>query len=383
MKKFSILLILFISCVLTTSCWSRREIENLGFVMGLGLSKTDKGLYSVVAQVANPSAIVAENSVQRDVYTIMKAEGLTVFDALRNLSLIAARRLYLSHIQAIIINESIAKEGFGEIVSFLVQDMEVRLSSQVFITKMDPEDILDTPNILGQIPATVLEIAAKNYGANSKIYVSDLRRTVEAVDSPVMNYTTSLVEKIPAPTKYEKDRLKLTQVAIFDNDQLKGYLDYEEGQSFNMITNKFKNGLIVFRDNENDAQITIEVLKSKTKITPKYVNDEVSFDIELKVRGNVAERIPHQQGLHVLNIKNAQNQLDQVLEDKLRKSIVAAQRKYRIDYFNLSKDFSKKYPKAFKSLQDEWNDVFSTAHMNIKVESTIIHSALNLNRGRI
>ena len=383
MRKFSILLILFISCMLITSCWSHREIENLGFVMGLGISKTDKGLYSVVAQVANPSAIVAEASPQRDVYTMMKAEGLTVFDALRNLSLIAARRLYLSHFQAILIDESVAKEGFGEIVSFLVQDMEVRLSSQVFIVKMDPEDILDTPNILGQIPATVLEIAAKNYGANSKIYVSDLRRTVEAIDSPVMNYTTSLVEKIPAPTKYEKDRLMLTQIAIFDNDQLKGYLDYEEGQSFNMITNNFKNGLIIFESGTTGDKITIEILKSKAKIIPKYVGDKVGFDIELKVRGNVAERITKLNIVHELDIQSAQIQLDQVLVDKLMKSITTAQDKYKIDYFNLSKDFSIKYPQEFKTLKADWNNVFSTADINIQVESTIIHSALNLNRGRI
>ncbi len=383
MRKFSILLILFISCMLTTSCWSRREIENLGFVMGLGISKTDKGLYSVVAQVANPSAIVAEASPQRDVYTMMKAEGLTVFDALRNLSLIAARRLYLSHFQAILIDESVAKEGLGEIMSFLVQDMEVRLSAQVFIVKMDPEDILDTPNILGQIPATVLEIAAKNYGANSKIYVSDLRRTIGAVNSPVMNYTTSLVEKIPAPTKYEKDRLMLTQIAIFDNDQLKGYLDYEEGQSFNMITNNFKNGLIVFECGTTGDKITIEILKSKAKIIPKYVGDKVGFDIELKVKGNVAERITQLNIVHELDIQSAQKQLDQVLVDKLMKSITTAQNKYKIDYFNLSKDFSIKYPQEFKTLKADWNDVFSTADINIRVESTIIHSALNLNRGRI
>ncbi|AOT70734.1 Ger(x)C family spore germination protein [Geosporobacter ferrireducens] len=383
MRKFRILLIILISCILTTSCWSRREIENLGFVMGIGISKTDKGLYTVVAQVANPKAIHADIPTQRDVYTMMEAEGLTVFDALRNLSLIAARRLYLAHIQSILIDESIAREGIGEIVGFLVQDMELRLSSQVFITRNNPKDTLDSPNILGQIPATVLELAAKNYGAHSKISVSDLRRTVESVNNPVMNYTTALVEKIPAPTNYEQSRLKLTQMAVFDHDQLKGYLTYEEGQGFNLITNKFKNGLIVFECNQTGDKITIEILESKTKITPKYENQTVVFDIELKVKGNVAERITQMNQIHELDIEAAQKQLDQILKDKLKQSITAAQKKYKIDYFNLSKDFSKKYPHDFKALKSEWNDAFASADINIKAESTIIHSALNINRGRI
>ncbi|SHK05314.1 germination protein, Ger(x)C family [Geosporobacter subterraneus DSM 17957] len=383
MRRLNMVFLLLVCTLFTSSCWSRREIENLGFVMGIGLSKTDKGLYMAVAQVANPEAIAAEAPAQRDVYTVIKTEGLTVFDALRNLSLLAARRLYLAHIQTILIDESIAREGIGEVVGFLVQDMEIRLSSQVFITKTDPEDILDSPNILGQIPASVLEIAAKNYGANSKIYVSDLRRTVEAVNSPVMNYTTTLVEKIPSPTKYDKDRLMLTRIAFFHHDRLRGYLDYEEGQSFNLITNNFKNGLIVFEYNQTGDKITIEILKAKTKITPKYENDKVGFDIELKVQGNVAERITQRHQVHELNIKSAQEQLNQVLEDKLRKAVKNAQQKYSIDYFNLSKDFSKKYPKEFKAIKTQWNDIFSTADIHIKVESTIIHSALNINRGRI
>lgn len=118
MKKFYLLLMIFLSCTLTTSCWSRREIENLGFVMGFGISKTDEGLYTVVVQVANPNAIVADAPIQREAYTIMEAQGLTVFDAVRNLSMIAGRRVYIAHIQALLIHENIAKEGLNEVIGF-------------------------------------------------------------------------------------------------------------------------------------------------------------------------------------------------------------------------------------------------------------------------
>lgn len=261
--------------------------------------------------------------------------------------------------------------------------MEVRLSSYVFITKIEPKEIFDTPSILGQIPAISLDILAKNYGANSKIYVSDLRETMNIINNPVANYTTALVEKIPSPTKYDKDRLKPTALAVFDHDQLKGYLDLEEGQGFNIITNKYQNGLMVFESNQSRDKFTIEVLSSKVKITPRYENDKVGFDIELKLKGNIAERITQVHKPHSLDIEAAQAQLNQVLVDKLRKTIHTAQKKYRIDFFNLSKDFNRKYPQVFKLLKDEWNDVFSTADINIKVESTILHSALSLNKGAI
>lgn len=383
MKKISILLILLLSTMLTTSCWSRREIENLGFVMGLGLSKTEENLYSIVVQVANPSAVVAETPTPKEVYTIIKSEGLTVFDAVRNLSMITKRRLYIAHVTALVLHESIAKDGLEDVVSFLVQDMETRLETDVFISKIPPEDIFDTPNDLGIIPAIGLSRIADSYGANSKIYISDFHETVEAVNNPVINYVTTVVEKISSPSEQEMPHLKLTEIAVFDDDKLKGYLNYEEGQAYNFITNNFKNGLIAYECGITGDKIVIEILESSTNITPSYKNGRISFDIELKVEGNVAERISQEGSPQQLDIMAVQDQLDQVLKDKLIGAIATAQQKYKVDYFNLSKNFSKKYPKEFKEVGKEWNEIFSSADITVNVKSSVIHSALNLNRRTI
>lgn len=383
MRKIFIVIVLVVSVILTTSCWSRREIDQLGIVLGIGVSKTDEGRYTVVAQVANPSAIVADAPDQRDIYTLLKAEGLTVFDALRNLSMIATRRLFLGHVSVVLVDETIAREGISEIASFFLQDMEARMESEFLISKLSPEKIFDTPNTIGQVPAKVLETIARNYGASSKIFVSDLHMTIEAANNPVINFVTSLVEKFPPPTEYEMDILKITQIAVFDDHRLKGYLDYEEGQGFNFITNNYINGLIVFQYKPNLDNITIEILHSEASITPKYSEGKVGFDIELKVKGNVAERMSKHIREEELDIELIQNQLDKVLEDKLLKTISAAQKKFEVDFFNLSGHFARKYPQQFKALKGDWNKAFSNADINVKVQSAIMHSALSTNRGRI
>ncbi|SCZ01729.1 Ger(x)C family spore germination protein [Alkaliphilus peptidifermentans] len=383
MKKTMLLLSLLIVITFTSSCWSRREIEDLGFVMGLGISKTEAGLYTVVAQLANANAIVSEAPNSTEIYTLVKAEGLTVFDALRNLSMIAKRRLYIAHLTAIVIHEEIAKEGLSLIMGVFLQDMELRLGSYVFISQVPPEEIFDTPNFIGLVPAMGLELIAENYGANSKIFISDLHATVEAVNNPTLNYVTALVEKIPGPSNSEMSQMNLSRIVIFDNDKLAGYLDYEEGQAYNFITNNFRIGLIVFEHAGSKDKIVIEILESSTKIIPEYRDGEISFRIVLNIKGNIAERIPILQGFSELDIVPVQNQLNQVIEDKLKTAIDSAQQDFKIDYFNLSKDFSRKYPKEFKEMQEEWNDIFSNAKIDVEVKSSVIHSALNKNRGRI
>lgn len=383
MKKIKLIIIIIIPMFIMTSCWSRREIEDLRFIMGLGISKTESGLYTVTVQFANPEAIVAEGTDQRSVYTILESEGVSVFDAFRNLTMISSGPLYVAHIKSILIDEAVAREGISNVLSFSFHDMEVRLGPEVFISKIPPKEIFDTPNTLGVIPAIAMGRAAENYGVNSKIYVSDFRRTLDAINNPVINYVTTLVEKIPGPTDKETDLLQLTQIAVFDNDKLKGYLDLEEGQGFNFITNNYENGLIVFETRDNSRRITIEMLESQTTIIPRYTDGKIGFDIELNAKGNIAESIPLANSPSEIDIESLQVQLDQVLEDKIRKSITAAQEKYNIDFFNLSRDFHKKYPKEFSDLKNEWNNNFSKADITIRVNSSIIHSALSTNRGKI
>ncbi|SES68843.1 Ger(x)C family spore germination protein [Anaerobranca gottschalkii] len=380
MKNLLKIILLISLCIINTSCWSKKEIETLGFVMGLGISKTDTGLYTAVVQVANPAAVVAENPDPRDVYTIMKAEGLSVFDALRNLSMIAGRRLYFPHLKVIIIDEKIAKEGISEVLGFLKQDEEIRLESEVLISKLPPEEILDTPNTLGVIPAQVLDTIAENFGANNKIYVADLRETLENATNPYTNYVTGVVEKIPSPTPLEREMLKISKIAIFNNDKLVGYLDYEEGQAYNIITNNFDNGLIVFEDTKGD-KYTIEMLGVKTKITPSYKNDKVVFQLDVKGKGNIAGRISNEK--EEIDIDELKKVLDQVIKDKINRAIFKAQREYGRDYYNLSKNFYRKYPQKYFQLRDKWDEHFSEGEINVDVDITIIHPALGTYRGTI
>lgn len=375
-KRGLVIFILAISLVISTSCWSRREIEDLGFAMGIGITKTSTGLYKVVVQFANPSAIVSDNPGSREVYTILQAEGLSVFDAFRNLSLVAGRRLFFPHLSIIVIEESIAKEGISEVVGFLTQDVEIRLESEVLISKLPAEEIFDTPNTLAVVPSLALATVVQNIGANSKIYVADLHGTIDSVLNPANNYVTSLVEKKPQPSKQEMPVLKLSQIAVFDNDKLVGYLDIEEGQGYNLITNNFDNGLIVFERRGQPEIITIEVLSPTVKITPLYSDGHLVFNIDVKLSGNIAERIPLTYKEDDLTLDDLPGQLSKVIEDKLQKTVAKAQDDFGVDIFNLSSNFFRKYPSDFQRYKDNWNEVFSNAEINIKVESTVIHPAL-------
>jgi len=153
MKKFKLILLILSIIILTTACWSRREIENLGFIIGIGISKTDQDLYSVTVQVANAAALSSKEPDPRSIYTIIKSEGLTAFDALRNMSMVAGRRLYLAHVKVLIIDEEVfTKEGVynlgievGDIISF---DTRTKITKSGFVKSRYLDDKASVAAIL-------------------------------------------------------------------------------------------------------------------------------------------------------------------------------------------------------------------------------------------
>lgn len=367
-------------CFNNSACWSKREIDGLGFILGMGFSKTEDGLYLLTVQLANPEALTSENPDQRDIYTILEHTGLSVFDAMRNLSMVAGRRLFFPHLKVLVIDESIAKEGIGEIVGFLKQDEEVRIEHEVLISRVSPREIFDTPNTLGVVPAQALDTMVDNIGANDKIYVADMREVLGVVSNPSLNLATGLVEIIPAVTELEMDYLKITSIAVFDNDKLVDYLDYEEGQAYNFVTGNFFNGLIAFEGRE-DKRIVIEMLGAESSITPRFSDGKIFFHIEISGEGNIAERIPEgeKQNLDIMSIKE---QTDKVIEDKINKAIDKAQNQLKVDYYNLSSHFHRKLPEEFHQLRDNWNHHFSQAEITVSVDIKIIHSALGTYGGQ-
>lgn len=367
-------------CLSNSACWSKREIENLGFILGMGFSKTEDDLYLVTVQIANPEALASENPGQREVYVILEHTGLSIFDAIRNLSMVAGVRLFFPNLKVVVVDESIAKEGIGQIVGFLKQDEEVRIEHEVLISRVSPREILDTPNTLGFVPAQTLDTIVDNIGANDKIYVADMREVLGVVSTPHLNLATGLVEIMPAATELEMDYLKITSIAVFDNDKLVGYLDYEEGQAYNFIIGNLFNGLIVFEGQE-DKRIVIEMLGAESSITPSFNDGKVSFDIKISGEGNIAERIPKGEN-QALDLQKIKEQTDKVIEDKINKAIERAQNELKVDYYNLSSHFHRKLPKEFRELRDDWNYHFSQADISVSVDIKIIHQALGTYGGQ-
>src|SRR5699024_3079842 len=122
------LFFIFICLFLLTSCWSRREFNELSIAYGLGIDKED-GEYIVSAQVINPEQISGQSQQSQgggssSPVLLYEERGKTLLHTIRKMSKTSPRKIYVAHLYILVIGEKLAKEGLGDTLDFLYRDEE-------------------------------------------------------------------------------------------------------------------------------------------------------------------------------------------------------------------------------------------------------------------
>lgn len=105
-KLLRLLLALLIPLLLS-GCWERKELNEIAFVLGMGLDKSESG-YKVTMQVVIPSSISSQTAggagggggvpVVVSSFTVP-----TIYEADRQYTLISSRTSYKGHIRVLVI----------------------------------------------------------------------------------------------------------------------------------------------------------------------------------------------------------------------------------------------------------------------------------------
>ncbi|MGM0714624.1 MAG: hypothetical protein ACQEU9_22745 [Bacillota bacterium] len=112
MKVIKVLLCLTL-VILLGGCWNRKELNDLAICVGIGIDKVKTG-YSVSVQIVDPAEVAANKGKPgRAPVTLFTMSGATVFEALRKMTTISPRKIYMSHTRMLILGEELAREGIA------------------------------------------------------------------------------------------------------------------------------------------------------------------------------------------------------------------------------------------------------------------------------
>ncbi|MBO5142210.1 MAG: hypothetical protein J6C46_04320 [Clostridia bacterium] len=216
MKKLK-LIILFSTLILTlTGCFSKSEIEDLAYVIAIGIDKGSEDNILVSYQLAVPIKIAGEGSEGgKGSTTIVSLETDSLYNSISRANTMISKEITLSHNKLIVISEKLAQDGIHDLLNALVTNREVRPKTSIIVYKGQAKEMLENLEpVLEKNPARYYDLlldanqytgyALDNYLFNFYISSKDTLASPYALIAEPVRESESSIE-IPSRSKYNPD----------------------------------------------------------------------------------------------------------------------------------------------------------------------------------
>ena len=355
MKKVILLIFLTFIC---TGCYNYKELNELGIVSAMGISK-DGDLYNLDIQLVN--VLDSEKSgLNKSPITVISGQGETIFEAARSMNRKTSKVFFLADVDYVFLDQSVLNDGLDEIMDFLIRDTRLSLNFLVVTsTENKSLDILSSISHFDTNSANNLYDAVMNseirYGGINSLHVREL----------INNYYAKGKYTI-FPNVYIKDTSKSSENDSLEDSKSESYVEVknmvffkdkeaieltdEETKGVNFLRNKIKNATLTIEC--DGGYFTIETLESKMKLKSKLNIDQ------LNVKGSVGAEIVYYGCKDNLDnvgvLKSISKKAEKEIESYITKAFNKS-KKYNYDFLGLGNYIYKNNYKYFDFENKDWN----------------------------
>lgn len=402
MKKEGLLVVILGFSFLLTGCWDRYELEDRANILGLAVDLAEnkdlkdepevshlqeqfpiekrETLFKVTAQVAVPGKIKlgpegsgGEGSDKNA--WILKTYGHTMKDAMANLQQQLAERLYLGHLQIVVVSEDIAKRGLSEINDFLRRDYEVRRTAWMVVNDHDASKVIQTAPPLETVPSLYLADTLNHAVRFGKLPREYLGKFWIDISDKGINAI------LPAVKVIEDDRILVDGLAFFRNQKMVGRTTpIEVGMYMGM---KEDNGggypLAVSLEGESGVYI-VKAEKRKSDIKVNLKHGKPKADIYVKVKAVIDEEVSANH-LGVKKLEQIEKAANQKREELCR-ALIKKFQKEGSDVLGLGARIHAKYGTYWDEevkTEEKWSEIYKRMDIKVTVQHKIKRSGMEWN----
>ncbi|MEG6590957.1 MULTISPECIES: Ger(x)C family spore germination protein [Paenibacillus] len=377
-KRFFLASISLALILLLTGCWNRNELNELSIVLAMGIDKKDD-LYEVSLQVVNPNQMSRKQSSERTPTFVLSMRSDSISEAIRKMVGMSSRRLYMSHMQILFVDEATAREGMHEPLDWLLRNNEIRpVFDLIIVRDHSAKEALTFVTSTELFPALdmhkALKLSYKSWAPN--IY-SQAKEFLESLNKDgVEPVITGLKLGEQADKAQKMDNVKqspqhanyfFSGVGVFQEDRLVGWMNPSESRAYNYLTNHVDNSLFKVECPNAKEHFTLDVIRPKTKYDPKIVNDHPVLDATVYIEANINELRCKKVDL---NKEEDLLKLQKIAADQYVEAINRGIRKAQslgTDIFGFGEAFHRAYPAKWHVWKNDWDKRFEELDVNLRV----------------
>lgn len=398
--RYQIIAVLLCFTVLSSGCMGSQEIDDLSFVLTIGVDKAEEpGMYIFTFRIAMPRAFTGEGGGDnKDKTKLVSVKAPAIGEAVRQLAIAMNRPPELSHASALFVHEEVAKEGIYDLVALFLRSRVYRNTIIVLVTKEDVKSVMEkntSPFELFQYrwvdSVRRTQKLAANYAINSirKFYINtaDPQRAIMTAYGSIID--KSLDKVAPGPLKgqivpqYNAEdfpreggtELIVVGSAVFYNWKMVGTLNSSEALGANILDKGVDTTLTIPDPIERQQKVSLGISIKRPTVKVKMKAGKMYITVNAKVTCELADAAS---GVDYTKKEN-QKVLEQQMNEAIKANIEAyfkATQPLGADCVQVSNQYRSEADSWQEWAEIDWPEAYKNAEVEINVETSLKRSGL-------
>lgn len=376
------MLVIFLQ-MLCIGCWDQRYTRNLAIITVLGFDRitdedgVDKWQVSSFLMQAGKAEAAGGGGGKSEAKPeiVWRGKGLTISEAILDFTKRSPRVPFFADTSSVIIGERAAKEELLAIIDYLNRLREHRPGAFVMLAKgnasllfeAEPEASISVSRELKDLARNTAGSTGIARGVKLMDFTANLLSTDRDPVAPnirLINPQEKRGEKLAGPPK----AVLVEGIGIFKDAKLVGWLDKEEAIGYNLLTQKFNEGVVTIRVKKEGKWFAFRVERSKPSLKATLIEDKLNINVGIEVKGRIIE----DNGVDL-----APSEIDQVehaISEQIGQMVmhtIETVRGYESDCLGFSEELHRYSPKDWKKVKPHWRETFLDANVDVQVNASV------------
>lgn len=407
MKKYLIFItaiLLAFLLVVSRHNTNNQSIENLAYVIAIGIDNGENNLLKLTLQIATSSSGSSQSgggSSQTSNSTITSVECSSIMSGINLINSYISKKINLSHCKIVVFSEDFAVSGIADEVSTLVNNVEIRPDCSIAICKSSAEDFLEMNKpVLINLTARYYEVVVTSgdyTGFSRNITLSEFYNCLQdssieptAILSGINFPATS---SIPAYSNYvdidssytadevsisNKNNMQICGLAVFKDGALVGEMTAMDSICHLIVTGKLQNAIINIPDPYDMSEIiNLSIVQvEKPDIQVELVNGAPYIYCDLELNSNIVSLSSDSDYATPEKLQTITDYANSYLETHITDYLYKTAKDFQSDVVGFGKYALPKFTTIQEWNEFNWRDNYVNSFFEANVDMTIVNSSL-------
>lgn len=358
MKRGIRLCFIILITLMISGCYDRYPQEKLGIIVGLGYDVESDGLTVEYRDTSETFTFRGQQQIEHEAVT---GPGKSIYSTQDELQAKFSRKWIIGSELIYIIGAERADYGIKDLIDAMMRDADRRRGASVAVSRQTAEQLLQLqPKAYSTISEDIH--GTLEFAWEESFFSKDIR-TADVLEM----YHQEAREMVLPYLEIDKDRAKVTGLALFDGDKMITSVDLEEAKLINLLrNNKTKGHLSVNFPEKNNYYEGYFTTNRKVKVSKG--EDNLKYSINIKLRGNLKVNTIINKAITKKEVKEIESNFSKRVKRDLEDEVKKVQQAYGVDWLDLSKYAVAKYGR----LSDYGsNENFKNAEIDVNVDVKI------------